>query len=617
MDDTARDSARYRAFISYSHKDSRFGHRLHRRLEGYAVPRRLVGRPAAHGPVPARLAPIFRDREELSAAGNLSEQVREALAESGALIVVCSPSAVASQWVGREIELFRELHPDRPILAALIDGEPQDAFPNALRFAPDGVTPIEPLAADFRPAADGERLALLKLIAGVLGIGVDELVQRDAQRRMRRVTALTVGALAVTLAMGVTTAVALQARAEAERQRAEAEGLVQFMLTDLRDRLKGVGRLEIMTAVNQRALEHYARQDLKHLPADALERRAELLHAMGEDDEKYGRLDKAMAELTEASRTTSALLAEKPGDPKRIFAQGQSEYWVGFIKWRRGDIDGAEAGWRRYADLAAQLLAKDARNPDWQMEAGYADSNLGTLALRDRNDAATARARFQSALDHFRAAARAKPDDDDVQSSIADGWAWLADSQKALGRWDEARASREEEARLLRAAQARDPKNVTYARDLLGTELAFARIDLARGRPHEARLRLEQTYLEAGRQAAVDPSNAKLGDQKLAIGLFLAEARIADGNAASATPLVQACAGHPSADVEVRDFCALAAARRARATGTIDATAGRYMNDNKARLSKIKYSRRWGIDFASAVDSSTSPKERGAHVDRQ
>src|SRR3569833_628000 len=175
MDDTARDSARYRAFISYSHKDSRFGHRLHRQLEGYAVPRRVGGRPASYGPVPARLAPIFRDREELSAAGNLSEQVREALAESGALIVVCSPSAVATQWVGREIELFRQLHPDRPILAALIDGEPQDAFPPALRFAPDGVTPIEPLAADFRPAADGERLALLKLIAGVLGIGVDAL----------------------------------------------------------------------------------------------------------------------------------------------------------------------------------------------------------------------------------------------------------------------------------------------------------------------------------------------------------------------------------------------------------------------------------------------------------
>jgi len=130
-------------------------------------------------------------------------------------------------------------------------------------------------------------------------------------------------------------------------------------------------------------------------------------------------------------------------------------------------------------------------------------------------------------------------------------------------------------------------------------------------------LRLEQTYLDARRQAAVDPSNAKLGDQKLAIGLFLAEARIADGAAASAQLLAQSCIGHASADVEVRDFCALVAADRARATGAVDLEAARYLNDNRARLSKTKYSRRWGIDFASAVDSNTSPKERGAHVDRQ
>ena len=56
------EDAKYWAFVSYSHKDAAFGRRLHRRLEGYVLPRRLVGRATARGAVPRKLAPVFRDR---------------------------------------------------------------------------------------------------------------------------------------------------------------------------------------------------------------------------------------------------------------------------------------------------------------------------------------------------------------------------------------------------------------------------------------------------------------------------------------------------------------------------------------------------------------------------
>ena len=78
-EETAGDNDRYWAFISYSHRDAAFGRRLHRKLETYALPRRLVGRRTAQGTVPKKLAPIFRDREEFAAAHDLSTEVRAAL----------------------------------------------------------------------------------------------------------------------------------------------------------------------------------------------------------------------------------------------------------------------------------------------------------------------------------------------------------------------------------------------------------------------------------------------------------------------------------------------------------------------------------------------------------
>ena len=83
-------------------------------------------------------------------------------------------------------------------------------------------------------------------------------------------TAVTIAALAAMLIMAALAWFALDARREAERQRAEAEGQIEFMLTDLREKLSGVGRLDIMTAVNRHALAYSDRQgDLSALSAES------------------------------------------------------------------------------------------------------------------------------------------------------------------------------------------------------------------------------------------------------------------------------------------------------------------------------------------------------------
>ena len=113
---------RYRAFLSYSHSDRKVAAWLHHKLENYRVPRALVGSQTPSGPAPAKLGRIFRDDAEFAASDNLGAAIEEALAESGALIVLCSPDAARSQWVNAEIKRFTEIRPGGKVLALAVAG---------------------------------------------------------------------------------------------------------------------------------------------------------------------------------------------------------------------------------------------------------------------------------------------------------------------------------------------------------------------------------------------------------------------------------------------------------------------------------------------------------------
>lgn len=494
--------ARYRAFISYSHVDQAFGRKLHRRLERYVLPRRLVGRPTPHGPVPRRVAPVFRDREELSAAGDLTAEVRAALAASGALVVVCSPAAAASPWVAREIELFRELHPGRPILAAVAVGEPSECFPHALTHAG------EPLAADFRPHADGPRLGLLKLVAGVVGVGLDELVQRDAQRRMVAVTAVTSGAVAVALAMSALTTFAVLAQREAERQRGQAEALVEFMLTDLRDRLKGVGRLDVLTTVNERTLDYYADQKIEDLPPASQARYARILLAMGEDDMTRGQTGPALTKFQAAEKVTSRLLADDPDDPERIWAQGQSEYWLGYHGYRAEDRGAAEARWTRYRDLSQRLAHREPANARYRRELAYADGNLCTLAFLPPREPRAALERCTMALTEMQATARLSGRADAALSDdLINRHAWMADAYVANRRDAEALAQRRIEERLLAQRIAAEPKNMTLKNDWAVLQWSLAALEIRLGEQDAGMRRLRAAQVVLREMTAFEPGN--------------------------------------------------------------------------------------------------------------
>ena len=220
-DHEAAPEYKYWAFISYSHQDEKWAAWLHKGLETYRVPPRVVGGEERAFPVPRKIFPVFRDREELPTSADLGQQINLALRQSRYLIVICSPRSASSLWVNEEIKHFKAMGRENQVLAVIVDGEPNasdkpdfpvpECFPPALRFriGPDGESTgerTEPIAADAREGKDGKVNAKLKLIAGVLGVDFDALKQRERQRKRRKLTiglsfasllALTISSLGV------------------------------------------------------------------------------------------------------------------------------------------------------------------------------------------------------------------------------------------------------------------------------------------------------------------------------------------------------------------------------------------------------------------------------------
>ncbi|HEV2746917.1 MAG TPA: toll/interleukin-1 receptor domain-containing protein [Allosphingosinicella sp.] len=514
---------RYWAFLSYSHRDKGWADWLHGAIESYRVPKALVGIETGAGPIPQRLSPIFRDRDELPASADLGAEIRGALANARFLIVLCSPAAAASRWTNEEIAAFKRLHPDGQVLAAIVAGEPfasempgreaEECFPPALRcrFDADGRPTgekAEPIAADLRDQGDGKRLGKLKLVAGMLGVGLDQLARREGQRRQKRLAILAAASLAGMVVTSGLAVMAVDARDEAEDQRADAEALVGFMLGDLRSKLEPLGRLDVLDSVGAKALDYYRRQDRGSLTEESLAQQARALTLIGEIANRRGDLDGALKRFREARASTAEAVNRAPNDEQRIFDHAQNVFWVGYIAWQRGQTGEAEAAFKDYKRLAERLVALNGGKPEWRLESVYADTNLGTLLLEQRQFTRAARI-FDAAVRDSEQLAAGAPGDAQYQLQLVESLAYMADAQENSGQLEEAMRSRERQLELLARLGSSDGDNAKIRRKTVAAHRALGRLFTARGDLETGLRHLQAAAAAADQLLRTEPDNTE------------------------------------------------------------------------------------------------------------
>jgi tetratricopeptide (TPR) repeat protein len=362
---------KYKAFISYSHSDEKWASWLHKALEAYRPPKGLVGQETPYGPVPARFAPVFRDREELATSTSLGDTLTEALRASACQIVICSPRAAKSRWTNEEILAFKRLGKAHRIFALIVDGEPgasenpetadEECFPPALIYElgeDNELTDVrtEPIAADARPGKDPKQAAKLKLLAGMLGVGFDDLRQREVQRRQRRMMVLTAAAV---VGMTITSGLAITAyvaRLEAEEQRRIAEieaetarQTTEFMvgLFEVSDPSEALGN----TITAREILDKGAARIDEEL-ADQPEIQATLMDTMGTVYTSLGLYDAAAPLVLQALERRQDLFGQDHADVAR------SKNHLGEVLALRADYAEAEREQREALQMQQRLYGE-------------------------------------------------------------------------------------------------------------------------------------------------------------------------------------------------------------------------------------------------------------------
>lgn len=278
---------KYDVFISYRHldPDEEIANALHKFLETFKIPKELSAETAWKGR-------SFIDRQELTAR-DLSDSIIEAIRHSKYFISVCSKRTRFSPWCIKEIELFRQLHGDDRIFVLLVEGEPEEVFPDEIRDlkkAPKTMNEGEAesreiLAADVRPrrirtkefkgyehlnAAETkdlkrEAVNLLKtseiyrIMGGILGMDYGDLRQRSRERRLKLMLGI---AGIVSVAFAVFTSFMLMMYLRAKHSEKIARQQTTLMIMSYGDRAVESGDRLSALLIADKAME-YASEEME------------------------------------------------------------------------------------------------------------------------------------------------------------------------------------------------------------------------------------------------------------------------------------------------------------------------------------------------------------------
>ncbi|HEY0585232.1 MAG TPA: winged helix-turn-helix domain-containing protein [Pseudoduganella sp.] len=377
---------------------------------------------------------------------------------------------------------------------------------------------------------------------------------RIADRIKLAVTTL-IGFLAVLtafLAIG-----ARSAQREAEQNRSEAEGLMTFMLGDFVEKLRPIGRMDILDDVGNKALTYLGKTESNSVSSGSLVSRLKALRIIAEVNITRSRPDTAAQVLDSARLLISKAPPSLAQNPEFLHEAGVHSFTSGNMHLARNELDLAEHYFNNYRQFSDRFGKVTPDEVQGLLERSYAHNSLGNIALT-RGNYANASREFEQALELKKRALAQKPYDSKITADLANSIAWLAEATLKSGnplsamklyrdedallrrvytqdaKWSDRLAlslmrqgllhvafgeKREAVRVLLNAEQimhdllSKDPANRIWQSRLLQAQGRLAEVQLTRDNAAQTLARLQEVIEKLAELSAMDPKNTFLAYQ--------------------------------------------------------------------------------------------------------
>jgi eukaryotic-like serine/threonine-protein kinase len=384
---------------------------------------------------------------------------------------------------------------------------------------------------------------------------------RQAKRAERlRLGALT-GFAVIALAAVLLGFRASQAEGVAALRLQEAEALTDYMLGDLTEKLRPLGRLDLLDGVAQKALGYLTAEDAGRVPGASRLRQAKALQTLADVDRSRGNVDAALKALTQAEALLQVNLAEGPADRELLKTSGTVSFWFGQIALDQGRIEDAEQRFTEYRGFAQRMTALDPDDTDASIELSYALSSLGSLKLRQGKEDAAA-ANFEQSIALKRRALDRRLEDRSLTAELADSLSWLASAEAERGHLESAADLYDQQRNALEGLRRVQPDAPVWSYRLALANKLKGALLVALGRTTDALVDLDRAVGQIEDSLRREPDNRRWQSERIAIRLqtakiYLALRRSADAMsdvAAAQTDIDRAINVNPADDILQREL---------------------------------------------------------------
>lgn len=254
-------------------------------------------------------------------------------------------------------------------------------------------------------------------------------------RLMRWLRHCTIAALCLLTFTAITMSFrSFQAEQQAQQKRLAAESLLGFMVGEFADKLRSIGRMDLLDGISNKALEYFSDYSSvdDHLSVEARFQHGQTLAAMGEVAYSRGKQDEAISALKAARIKLTSVLTEQPNNLELLKSLGANAFWLGQIHYDNSDWHAVQPEFELYYQYSEQMYQLAPTSSEAIMEMSYATSSLGSLAMKQQQFD-QAKSYFEESLKLKLLAQVQQPNNQQLIADIANSHSWLASAMLAQG----------------------------------------------------------------------------------------------------------------------------------------------------------------------------------------